>query len=165
MVQLKLQDLRRMTSLVKFDGVNVSTPSELQEQVGKFRPGDKANITYIRNGKEATVPIVLKNVAGNTSVVTPGMGDGGMVYGARLESLGSSDKDKFNIDYGVKVTELNNGRFKDIGIGKGSIILSVNGRRVKNASEVRQATDDETDLRTIEGIQSNGTFFSYQIRD
>jgi len=93
------------------------------------------------------------------------MGEGGMIYGARLESLGSSDKDKFNIDYGVKVTELNNGRFKDIGIGKGSIILSVNGRRVKNASEVRQATDDETDLRTIEGIQSNGTFFSYQFRD
>lgn len=157
--------LKENDIIVKFDGVNVSTPSELQEQVGKFRPGDKANITYIRNGKEATVPIVLKNVAGNTSVVTPGMGDGGMVYGARLESLGSSDKDKFNIDYGVKVTELNNGRFKDIGIGKGSIILSVNGRRVKNASEVRQATDDETDLRTIEGIQSNGTFFSYQFRD
>ena len=51
-----------------------TTPSELQEQVGKHRPGDRANVTYIRNGKEVTVPITMKNVAGNTNVVTPGMG-------------------------------------------------------------------------------------------
>ncbi len=50
--------------------------SELQEQVGKHRPGDKATVTYLRNGKETTVPITLKNVAGNTSVVTRGMGTG-----------------------------------------------------------------------------------------
>ncbi len=76
----------------------------MQEQVGKHRPGDKASVTYIRNGKEVTTPIVMKNVAGNTNVVTRGMGGGGgEVYGARLEILSSSDKDKFNIDYGVKV--------------------------------------------------------------
>ena len=53
--------------------LDVNTVSELQEQVGKHRPGDKATVTYIRNGKENTVPIVLKNVAGNTNVVTAGM--------------------------------------------------------------------------------------------
>jgi S1-C subfamily serine protease len=89
----------------------------------------------------------------------------GEVYGARLESLGSSDKDKFNIDYGVKVTELGNGKFKDIGIKKGYIILSVNGKRVKSVSEVRSATNNENDLSSIEGIQSNGTFFSYSFRN
>ena len=73
----------------------VASPSELQEQVGKHRPGDRANITYIRNGKEVTIPITLKNLAGNTNVVTPGMGGAGTVYGARLESLGSSDKNKY----------------------------------------------------------------------
>jgi serine protease Do len=156
--------LKENDIIVKIDGVSVSTPSELQEQVGKHRPGDKSNITYVRNGKEATVAVTMRNIAGNTNVVTRDMGEGGIVYGARLESLGSNDKSKYDIDYGVKVTELNDGKFKDLGIKKGYIILSINGKKVKNSSEVRQATDNESDLKSIEGIQSNGTIFSYSFR-
>lgn len=151
--------------IVKFDGVAVSTPSELQEQVGKHRPGDRANITYVRNGRESTVPIILKNVEGNTNVVTRVMSSGGSVYGAKLESLGSSDKEKFDVDYGVKVGELGDGKFKDLGIKKGYIILSINGKKVKSASDVRSATDNENSLKSIEGIQSNGTIFSYSFRN
>ena len=156
--------LKENDIIIKVDGISVATPSELQEQVGKHRPGDKANITYIRNGKEVTVAVTMRNVAGNTSVVTREMGGGGVVYGARLESLGSSDKDRFNVDYGVKVTELNDGKFKDLGIKKGYIILSINGKKVKSSTEVRQATENESDLKSIEGIQANGTIFSYSFR-
>jgi Do/DeqQ family serine protease len=158
--------LKENDIIVKFDGMSVASPSELQEQVSKRRPGDKANITYIRNGKEITIPITMKNLAGNTNVVTPGMGDGmGTVFGARLESLGSTDKRKFNVDSGVMVAEVNDGKFKDLGLKKGYVILSVNGKKVKTASEVRQATDNESELKSIEGIQSNGTFFSYSFRN
>ena len=66
--------LKENDIIVRFDGMAVASPSELQEQVSKHRPGDKANVTYIRNGKEITVPITMKNIAGNTNVVTPGMG-------------------------------------------------------------------------------------------
>jgi Do/DeqQ family serine protease len=157
--------LKENDIIIRFNGVALSSPTELQEQVGKHRPGDRVNITYIRNGKEVTVPITLKNVAGNTNVVTRGMSGGSDVFGARLESLSSSDRQKINIDYGVKVTEINNGRFKDLGIKKGFIILSINGRKVKSASDVLQATDNENDLKTIEGVQSDGTFFSYSFRN
>jgi Do/DeqQ family serine protease len=156
--------LKENDIIIKVDGISVATPSELQEQVGKHRPGDKANITYVRNGKEVTVAVTMRNVAGNTSVVTREMGGGGVVYGARLESLGSSDKDRFNVDYGVKVTELNDGKFKDLGIKKGYIILSINGKKVKSSTEVRQATENESDLNSIEGIQANGTIFNYSFR-
>jgi Do/DeqQ family serine protease len=147
--------------IMKFDGMPVNTVPELQEQVGKHRPGDKATVTYIRNGKEATVPIVLKNVAGNTSVVTAGMG-GEVVYGAKLESLASTDKRSLNVDYGVKVSELNEGKFKDLGLKRGYIILSVNGKKVKSPSDVRQFTNNESNLKSIGGIQSDGTIFNYQ---
>jgi S1-C subfamily serine protease len=143
----------------------VTSPSELQEQVSRRRPGDKANISYIRNGKEVTVPITMRNIAGNTNVVTPGMGGSASVYGARFETLGPADKERFDIDYGVKVSEINEGKFEDLGIRKGYIILSINGRKVKTAAEVRQATDNESQLNAIEGIQSNGTRFSYSFRN
>lgn len=150
--------------IVKFGGAEVGSPSELQEQVSKFRPGDRSNVTYVRNGKETTVPIVMKNVAGNTNVVTPGM-NSGVVFGARLESLGSSDKRSLNLDYGVKVTELMDGKFKDLGIRKGYVILSINGKKVKNATEVREATGNGETLKSIEGVQANGTFFSFSFRE
>jgi S1-C subfamily serine protease len=107
----------------------------------------------------------MKNIAGNTNVVTPGMSGGGNVYGARLESLGSSDKNKYEVDYGVKVTELSDGVFKDTGIKKGYIILSVNGKKVRNASDVRDAMGNQDNLKSIEGVQSNGTIFSYSFKN
>jgi serine protease Do len=79
--------------------------------------------------------------------------------------LSQSERRSLNINYGVKVAELNDGRFKDIGIRRGYIILSINGKKVSNAAEVRQASDNESDLESIEGVQSNGTYFSYQFRN
>jgi serine protease Do len=147
--------------IIEFDGVDVNSTSELQVQVGKHRPGDKATVTILRKGKETTVPIVLKNVAGNTSVVTAEM-NGESVFGARLAALGSSEKKEMNVDYGVKVVELGEGKFKDLGIKKGYVILSVNGKKVKSASEVRQYSNNESSLKSIGGVQTDGTVFSYQ---
>jgi serine protease Do len=153
--------LKENDIILKFDESDVNSTSELQEQVGKHRPGDKASVTILRKGKESTFSVVLKNVAGNTSVVTAETGSE-IVYGAKLASLGSSDKKQLNVDYGVKVVELNEGKFKDLGIKKGYVILSVNGKKVKTASEIKQFTNNESTLKSIGGIQSDGTIFSYQ---
>ena len=148
--------------IVKFDGQNVNTMAELQEQVGKHRPGDKATVTFLRNGKETTLPITMKNIAGNTKVVTSDMEDAtDVVFGARLEPLSSADMNSLNIDYGVKVQEINNGKFKDIGIAKGYIILSINGKKVKSPNDVKQISKNGTSLKSIEGILPDGTEFNY----
>jgi serine protease Do len=148
--------------IVKFNGVSVSSVSELQEQVGKFRPGDKTDITYIRNGKENTIPIVMKNVDNNTKLVAPGEGVG-VIFGARLVPLNSDEKDSYKIDNGLKVMELNDGRFKELGIRKGYIIISVNGKKVKSASDVKEFTNNGQSLTSIEGYQSNGYRFNSSI--
>ena len=159
----KAAGLRENDVILKFDGTNVNTVAELQEQVGQHRPGDKATVTFVRNGKENTVPLVLKNQAGNTSVVTASMdGEGEQVFGARLEPVGSSEMNSLNIDYGVKVTDVNSGKFKDIGMSKGYIILSVNGKKVRTAQDVKDYTNNEKSLKSISGIQPDGTILNYQ---
>jgi len=147
--------------IINFDGVPVNTTAELQEQVGKHRPGDQCSVTYLRSGKESSVKVTMKNVAGNTNVVTAGMGTD-EVFGARLASLTSSEKSSFDVEYGVKVVEVNDGKFKDLGIRKNYIILTVNGKKVKTPSDIRQYTNNESSLKSIGGIQSDGTIFSYQ---
>jgi Do/DeqQ family serine protease len=150
--------------ITSFNGVSVNTSSELQEQVGKFSPGDKASVTYLRRGVEKTVPLVLRNIAGNTSVVTAEMGSGSL-FGAKIEPLGSSEKRSYDLDYGVKITDLGEGKFRDIGMQTGNIILSINGRKVNSSAEVREATSNGKSLRSIEGVQKDGTMFSYQFRN
>jgi serine protease Do len=148
--------------IVKFDGQDVNTVAELQEQVGKHRPGDKATVTFIRNGKETTLPITLKNIAGNTKVVTADMEDAtDVVFGARLAPLSSEDMSSLNIDYGVKVIDINSGKFRDIGMAKGYIILSINGKRVKTPDDVKQISKNGIALKSIEGILPDGTEFNY----
>jgi serine protease Do len=153
-------DLRQGDIIVAINGVPVGSVNELKEQINRFRPGDKTNITYYRSGKVNTVPITMKNEANTTAIVKPGEG-GGYIFGARLESLSSSDRSDYRIDYGVKVSEVNEGRFKELGIRKGNIILTVNGKKVKSPAEVKDITNNGQTLTSIEGIDSNGTIFSY----
>jgi serine protease Do len=153
--------LKENDIITKVDGIAVDSPSEMQEQVGKHRPGDKVMVTYFRGGQESTLPVTLKNVAGNTSVVTKSMGVD-EIFGARFEDLSSSEKRMFNTDYGVKIAEVNDGKFKDIGLKKGTILLSINGKKVKTSDEIRQITNNENTLKSIEGFQPDGTYFSYK---
>ena len=155
--------LKENDVIVKFDGSTVNSVSELQEHVGEHRPGDKADITFIRNGKENSTSVIMKNLAGNTKVVTPEMEESGdIVFGARLESISSEEMNSLNIDYGVKVVEINKGKFKDIGMAQGYIILSVNGKKVRNPEDVRQNSINGTKLKSIEGILPDGTVLNYQ---
>jgi serine protease Do len=149
--------------IIKVDEANVASVGELQEQVSKHRPGDKINVTYIRDGKEKTVPVVLKNLDGNTNVVLAGAG--GTVFGSKVQSITAQDKKDFNLSAGVKVTDVGTGRFRDIGLMRGSIISSINGKNVTNATDILNVTSNEKSLYSIEGIQPDGTKFNFQFRN
>jgi serine protease Do len=147
--------------IVKMNGVTVGSVAELKEQVNKFRPGDKTEITYIRNGKETTVPIVMKNIDNDTKVVTGDSGTGA-IFGATLNPVSSQEMKDLDIDCGVKVSELNNGTLKDLGIKKGYILTKINGKKVRSTSDVREVTNNGQKISSIEGYQSDGTFFTFQ---
>lgn len=153
--------LKENDVIVGFDGIPVNSVGQLQEQVGKHRPGDKASITYMRNGKESNVSVVLKNASGNTDVVTREISSD-IVYGARLETLTPSDKRKYDVENGVKVVDVGDGKFGDIGMHEGFIILTINGKKVETPADVRRYSGNEKDLRSIGGMQSDGTILNYQ---
>lgn len=155
-------NLKKGDVIIKFNGVPVNNSTELQEQVGKHRPGDKVNITYIRNGKEITVPITLKNISGTTDLVAPGTGTGA-IFGARFEPLSSNEKKKYGIDNGVRIVEVNEGIFRDMGLIKGTIITSINNKRVNSVDDVRSAVGTSgRNLKSISGITPDGRKFHFQ---
>jgi Do/DeqQ family serine protease len=149
--------------IMRINKREVSTSGELQEEIGRFRPGDKVDVTVIRDGKERTYKVTLKNLQGGTGVVEASATDN-IVFGATLEPISAQERRSLRIDSGVRVVETGDGRLADLGIRKGYIITSVNGRKVSNANDVRNATSGENSLTAIEGYQSNGTYFSFQFR-
>jgi len=154
---LKVNDV-----IVKFNGQTVNTVAELQEQVGKSRPGDKATLAYLRSGKENVAQLVMKNVSGNTKVVTADMSDSS-VFGAKFEALGADEMKTLNVDNGVRVTEVNEGKFRDLGIKRGYIILSINSKKVKSPADIKQFSNNGSSLKLISLIQSDGTILTLQL--
>jgi serine protease Do len=155
--------IRAKDVIIKVDDVNIATPAELQETISEHRPGDRVKITYMRNGSENTASVILKNIDGSTGVVLESTGES--VFGSKVIPITSQDKKKFDIDNGVKITDVGEGKLKEIGIRKGFILVKVNGKYVNNASDIRGATSDGEILKSIEGIQPNGTYFSYQFKN
>ncbi len=154
---LKVDDI-----IVKIDGVAVSSGSELQAQVSRHRPGDKVNVTYYRNGKLITTPVTLKNVSGNTSIVTPGMGIGS-AFGARFEALSSAERRSYDVENGVKMVEAGDGWFKEQGLRKGTVIININSKKVNSAEDIRQAAgSSEKSIKSIEGFTTDGRYFNFR---
>ena len=155
--------LKEKDVIIKINDKNIESPAQLEETLAQYHPGDQINITYFRNERENTASVELKNVEGTTAVVRENTGEA--VFGSKLIPLTSQEKEKYSIDSGTKVTSVGEGKLKDIGITNGTIISTINGKKVNNASEIREATSDGEYLSSIDGMQPNGTYFSYKFRN
>lgn len=149
--------------IIAINGENVETTSELQEKVNRYRPGEKLEVTYLRNGKENKKNVVLRNIEGGTGVVTPGS-QTSSVFGATFTPVTAGEKSQYKITGGVKITSITDGRFRDLGLSKGTVIVDVNGQTVNSAADIRRATNDEKNLTSVEGFTQDGMYFKYQTR-
>ncbi|MEE4215901.1 MAG: Do family serine endopeptidase [Bacteroidales bacterium] len=149
--------------IVNFDGKKTDTAAELQERVSSKRPGDRVEVVVLRNNRKIEYDIVLRNLAGGTDVVEAG-GDSGVIFGVRLEPLTTAEKSEYRLTAGMKVTNVQDGRFEDLGIREGYIIFEINGEEISTYEDVKTVTRNGSELKSLRGLQSNGTFFSYQFR-
>jgi serine protease Do len=159
----KAAGLAEKDVVIAVNGEPVETTADLQEKVNRYRPGDKVEVTYIRNGKQANKTVVLRNIEGGTGVVAPGA-QSTSVFGTTFSPVTTGEKSQFRISSGVKITSISDGRFHDLGLARGTIIIDVNGQKVNSTADIRRATNDEKSLTSVEGFTPDGTYFKYQTR-
>ncbi len=145
--------------IIGINDIKVSSIPELQEQVGRFRPGDSIRIKYIRNGKEHKAIVTLKDkynstvfkVARETHEILNGLG-------FELRNLTKDEIQRLRM-HGVYVKSV------DIGstIGKtemdsGYIITKINDHRVSSltdvADELKKSKSKEGKI-LLEGFYEN----------
>ena len=110
---------------------------ELQEQVARYKPGDKISLVYKRGGSENTVSLTLKNKAGNTDVVKVS----GIMeqLGGDLENIDKKTATANEIAGGVLVKKIGTGLLKNTKMQEGFIITSVNQQEIKNMDDLKTA--------------------------
>lgn len=150
--------------IVAVNGKTVKTMATLQETLAQYRPGDKVKVKVVRDKKEMTLELTLKNAQGNTKVVKNA---GLEILGAAFKELPDDLKRQLNLGYGLQVTGVSDGKMKDAGIRKGFIILKANGQQLRSVSELetvfKQAVQSPDQVLFLTGVFPSGKRANYAV--
>lgn len=129
--------LREGDVVVKIDETPIKSSTTLIEYIGRHRPGDQVNMYVNRKGKELTIPVTLKNRDGRTGLVKKPEELGAFAsLDIELEELDGKVQKKLDIDRGVRIKELGNGKVaKYTEMREGFIVTKVNDVPVGSVKE------------------------------
>lgn len=149
--------------VIAIDNVSVNTSSELQEAVARHQPGDKINVTVMRGNKRKEIKTVLKNKLGNTDIVKRDEESTVEILGSKFQSITNEEKEKFTLNNGVKIVDLGDGKFRNAGMKKDFIILSVDRKQVETPADIVDIMTNKQGGVLIEGIYPTGEKAYYAI--
>ena len=142
--------IRKGDLLKKINGTEITNAAEMQGLISRQKPGDKLPVTYVRNGKEFTATVTLKNKAGNYEIVKAEAVLEGL--GADFISLDPRKAKEYGVAGGVIVKKINEGALNDqTRMKDGFIILKVNDKEVKSVDEMKAIVGSNKSL-TISGF-------------
>ena len=142
--------------ILEIDGTEVNNAPQLQELIGRKRPGDKISLSIDRKGKRKTLEVTLHNRNGETDMVKKADREILSVLGAELEPIDRKTAKKLSIDGGVKVAKLLPGKLrKHTDMREGFIITKVDGKKVAEVDEVFEYLDRKKGGVLIEGVYEN----------
>jgi len=142
--------------ILKVQENQVNNLPELQEQIGRYRPGDKVDITISRDGKEKVIPVTLKNKNGDTRLIRYSESVANEL-GAEFEQLSEKERSSLRLENGVKVSKIRDGKLRRIGVREGFIITHIGDKPVANLEDITNALKSERRGMLIEGMYPNGT--------
>lgn len=154
--------------ITEVDGKKVKTMGDLQAIIAQKRPGDKVTIKFLRNKKEKTSTLTLKNAQGNTKVVKNADLD---ILGGQFRQVTESQMKELQISYGLQVIKVSGGKLKEAGIPQGFIIQRVNDEPMKSISDlseaVKKASTSKEPVLYIQGLMPTGkkAYFAVALQD
>ena len=149
--------------ITKIQDINVGSVSELQEQISRYRPGDKIIIALLRNNKPIEITLTLKNLNNPTSLIkkTESLILNMSSVGAEFTQMKPEDLAKFGFENGIMITKLYSGKLSLVGIKEGFIITSIDKKKILVIEELKRIFDDKKGLILLEGFYTNGVKASY----
>jgi Do/DeqQ family serine protease len=144
--------------VTKIENVEIKSTAELLEQIAKFRPSDKINVSINRNGKEIILPIQLKNKENNLGVIKKSeiVKTSISALGAEFEELNVDELSKYRIQNGIRIKKLLPGKLLNAGIKEGYIITAIDKRKISTIKDLQTLLETKSGGILIEGVYENG---------
>ena len=140
--------------LVAIDSTKITTTSSVQEAVSRFSPGDKAELTVIRDGKELKLDVTFKGTSQETGTVAD---DGSVAfYGSSIKTAPKETLDRLGIKGGVEIVELGPGKLMEAGATEGFVIQYVNDQPVKTPQDVIDIVKKSRRAVFVQGMTPSG---------
>jgi S1-C subfamily serine protease len=139
----------------------VKNVPQLQEQIAKYRPGDKVKLGVWRGKKWADIEVTLKNRSGKAELNNfDSDAEANLTaLGAEFGALTQEEMMRLRIKGGVKIKSLAQGKLRSAGIQPGFIITKVDETLVGDTESLKAALSGKAKGEgiMIEGVYPNGT--------
>ena len=152
--------------IIAINGAPTRTTAQMQEQMNKFRPGDKVTVKYIRDNKEYSTVVTLRNSQGNTKITKA---SDIFDLGCAFTEVPAETLKQLEIRSGVQVSGIKDGKFKNSGIKDGFIILEINNTRISSKEDIEKIYkeiikgNDSDKVMFITGIYPTGKKVYYAV--
>ena len=158
----KLAGMKTGDVITTINGKKVNSTTQLKENIGQYRPGDKVDVEVNRNGHHHHYELTLLNEAGNVNLVKNGEAFYNSEFGLMLQPINQNDMSRLNVKNGLKIVEIRQGRFMNSGVPVDFVITKVNGYAVNSKTDLENALKNTRSRRTtIEGVFPNGMTGSF----
>ncbi len=151
--------------ITHINGNKVKSVSETQDQISRFRPGDKVEVIFLRDNKSKKATVTLKNVNGDTEMIKQVSAN---ELGATLTPLNKQKLQQYGLNNGLEVSKvMRGGKFNRAGIPNGYIIVKINNLDVNSQADVdrivSKLSQQEEKALFISGILPNGKVVYYAV--
>lgn len=143
--------------ILKVGSREVNSVAELQEEIGKRRPGDKINLTIRKeNGDQELKEVVLRSAEGETSLKSKAEMSKVSALGATFIDLSSKELKELNITSGVKVQTIEPGKLKSLGLEEGMVVSKINQEPVTSVEQLTSKLNSQKGGILLEIILESG---------
>lgn len=144
--------------ITAIDRHRVNSVSELQEWVARKRPGKTVTVTFIRKGITKEITTRLKNSAGKEELEILQAKE---IDGIELEDASLQDLARLNLEGGVLVKAVSEGKWHQAGIRQGFIIGYIDKVPVDNVRDLKRMLGYKKGGVLVEGFYATGEKGTY----
>ena len=151
--------IRKGDVIVSVNGIEINNSSELQEQVSRYRPGDKVRVLAFRGAKQIEFNVPLKPLGGSIQVASNTRG-ATEIKGSSFRLLSAEEYRRLDISNGVMVEEAGEKMTKG-GIQDGFVITEIDGIEIQSIEDLEEALNKSDEYITMKGLYNKGMIASY----
>ena len=141
--------------IISINGMKTRTWPEMQEQLGRYRPGQKVELEYIRGKGKNKVQVVLKNKSNNTSIITATERNTLRDLGFEIRNLTKPEIKRLKTQ-GIKVISIFRGsKIERTNMDPGFIITMINGKGVESVEDFTERIETANGKVMLEGVYEN----------